>query len=105
MWIDATVAGSFVSDPANSVVADKVGFAMAPDTGLGKRANWLWAWSLAVPASSQNPEAAQTFISWATDKDYLALVAEGKASPTCLRGPGPRSTRTPSISRPRRSPR
>jgi sorbitol/mannitol transport system substrate-binding protein len=76
MWIDATVAGSFVSDPENSVVADKVGFAMAPDRGLGKRANWLWAWSLAVPASSQNPDAAQTFIAWATDKDYLALVAE-----------------------------
>ncbi len=76
MWIDATVAGSFVSDPENSVVADKVGFAMAPDMGLGKRANWLWAWSLGVPASSKNPEAAQTFISWATDKNYLDLVAE-----------------------------
>ena len=35
-------------------VADKVGFALAPDTGLGKRSNWLWAWALAIPAGTQN---------------------------------------------------
>jgi sorbitol/mannitol transport system substrate-binding protein len=75
MWIDATVAASFVTDPKNSTVADKVGFALAPDNGLGKRGNWLWAWSLAIPSSSQNQEAAKTFINWATNKDYLALVA------------------------------
>ena len=78
MWIDATVAASFVTDPNNSTVADSVGFALAPDTGLGKRGNWLWAWSLAVPASSDNIEAATTFIEWATSKDYLALVAENE---------------------------
>ncbi|CAN7439123.1 ABC transporter substrate-binding protein [Devosia sp. LjRoot3] len=76
MWIDATVAASFVTNPTDSTVADKVGFAQAPDTGLGKRGNWLWAWSLAIPASSQNAEAAEQFINWATSKDYLALVAE-----------------------------
>lgn len=76
MWIDATVAASFVTNPDDSTVADKVGFAQAPDNGLGKRGNWLWAWSLAIPASSQNAEAAEQFINWATDKDYLALVAE-----------------------------
>jgi len=75
MWIDATVAASFVTNPGDSTVADKVGFALAPDNGLGKRGNWLWAWSLAIPASSQNAEAAESFINWATDKDYLALVA------------------------------
>jgi sorbitol/mannitol transport system substrate-binding protein len=76
MWIDATVAASFVSNPKDSTVADKVGYALAPDTGLGKRGNWLWAWSLAVPAGTQKADAAQKFISWATSKDYLALVAE-----------------------------
>lgn len=76
MWIDATVAASFVSNPTDSTVADKVGYALAPDTGLGKRGNWLWAWSLAVPAGTQKAEAAQKFISWATSKEYLALVAE-----------------------------
>jgi len=75
MWIDATVAASFVTDPKQSQVTDKVGFALAPDTGLGKRGNWLWAWSLAIPAGSQKADAAQKFISWATSKDYLALVA------------------------------
>ena len=76
MWIDATVAASFVTNPNDSTVADKVGFAQAPDNGLGKRGNWLWAWSLAIPASSQNAEAAEQFINWATSKDYLATVAE-----------------------------
>ena len=75
MWIDATVAASFVTDPKASTVADKVGFALAPDNGLGKRGNWLWAWSLAIPSSSDAKDAAKTFINWATNKDYLALVA------------------------------
>ena len=74
MWIDATVAASFVTG-ADSTVADKVGFALAPDNGLGKRGNWLWAWSLAIPSSSQKQDAAKAFINWATNKDYLALVA------------------------------
>jgi len=76
MWIDATVAASFVSNPAQSKVADKVGYALAPDTGLGKRSNWLWAWNLAIPASSKKGDAAQAFISWATSKEYLELVAK-----------------------------
>src|SRR5271165_3411888 len=75
MWIDATVAASAVTDPKQSKVYDKVGFALAPDNGLGKRGNWLWAWSLAVPAGSQKSEAAQKFIAWATGKQYAALVA------------------------------
>ena len=75
MWIDATVAASMVSDPKSSTVADKVAYALAPDNGLGKRGNWLWAWSLAIPASSQKAEAAQKFVSWATSKGYIDLVA------------------------------
>ena len=75
MWIDATVAASFVTNPKESKVADKVGFALAPNTGLGKNANWLWAWSLAIPAGSQKSEAAEKFIAWATGKHYLELVA------------------------------
>ena len=75
MWIDATVAASFVTNPKESNVADKVGFALAPNTGLGKNANWLWAWSLAVPAGSQKVAAAKKFIAWATSKHYLELVA------------------------------
>jgi sorbitol/mannitol transport system substrate-binding protein len=75
MWIDATVAASFVTNRNDSTVADNVGFALAPNTGLGKNANWLWAWNLAIPAGSKKVEAAEKFIAWATNKDYTKLVA------------------------------
>ena len=75
MRMDATVSASALVDPKQSEFADKVGFALAPDMGLGKRANWLWAWSLAIPTSSQKQDAAKAFVNWATNKDYLALVA------------------------------
>ncbi|WP_167512458.1 ABC transporter substrate-binding protein [Oceanidesulfovibrio marinus] len=76
MWIDATVAASFVTNPKESQVADEVGFALAPDNGLGKRTNWLWSWNLAIPAGTKKEEAAKKFIAWATSKDYLKMVAE-----------------------------
>jgi polyol transport system substrate-binding protein len=75
MWIDATVAASFVTNPDDSTVADKVGFALAPDTGLGPRGNWLWAWALGIPAGTQKEAAAKQFVEWATSKDYIELVA------------------------------
>ncbi len=80
MWIDATVAASFVTGK-DSTVADKVGFALAPDNGLGKRGNWLWAWSLAVPAGSAKVDAAEKFVSWATSKHYTELVASKEGWP------------------------
>ncbi|MEP3037053.1 MAG: sugar ABC transporter substrate-binding protein, partial [Pseudoruegeria sp.] len=75
MWIDATVAASFVTNPKDSTVADQVGFALAPDNGMGKRGNWLWAWSLGIPAGSDATDAAKKFVAWATSKEYTALVA------------------------------
>ncbi|CTQ76412.1 ABC transporter substrate-binding protein [Roseibium alexandrii] len=75
MWIDATVAASFVTNPNDSTVAESVGFALAPDAGLGKRSNWLWAWALAIPAGTQKEAAAKEFIEWATSKSYIELVA------------------------------
>ena len=78
MWIDATVAASFVTNADDSKVADSVGFALAPDNGLGKRSNWLWAWSLGIPAGTQQEEAAKKFVAWATSKDYLEIVAENE---------------------------
>jgi sorbitol/mannitol transport system substrate-binding protein len=76
MWIDATVAASFVTDPKDSQVADKVGYAIFPSKdGVNNHGNWLWAWGLAIPASSQKTEAAQKFIAWATGKHYTELVA------------------------------
>lgn len=79
MWIDATVAASFVTNPDDSTVADKVGFALAPNSeGVDKRSNWLWAWALAIPAGTQQEDAAKQFIEWATSKDYIELVAESE---------------------------
>ena len=76
MWIDATVAASFVTNPDDSEVADSVGFALAPNSeGIEKRANWLWAWALAIPAGTQQEAEAKQFIEWATSKDYIELVA------------------------------
>ena len=79
MWIDATVAASFVTDPANSTVADKVAFAKFPNKeGVDNHGNWLWAWSLAIPASSQKQDAAKKFVAWATSKDYTHEVAQAE---------------------------
>ncbi|SFS20895.1 ABC transporter substrate-binding protein [Yoonia litorea] len=78
MWIDATVAASFVTGD-DSTVADSVGFALAPNSeGVDKRANWLWAWALAIPAGTQQADEAKQFIEWATSKDYIELVAENE---------------------------
>ena len=74
MWIDATIAASFISDPKQSKVADKVAFAQAPTMVTPRGANWLWAWALAIPAGSQKVEAAQKFVRWATSREYIELV-------------------------------
>lgn len=81
MWIDATVAAGFIKDPSSSQVVDKVGFANAP-TGPGtpRGSNWFWAWSLAIPKSTKKEDAAFKFITWATSKDYIALVAKEKGT-------------------------
>jgi sorbitol/mannitol transport system substrate-binding protein len=78
MWVDATIAASFITDPKQSKVADKVAFAQAPYSVTQKGANWLWAWALAIPAGTKNTDAAQKFINWATSKDYINLVGKEK---------------------------
>ena len=75
MWIDATVAGGMLFDPKQSQVADKVGFAPMPTGSFKGAPTWLWSWNLAVPATSKQQDAAKQFITWATSKDYIKLVA------------------------------
>ncbi len=77
MWVDATVAAGFVSDPKQSKVASEVGFAQAPVAVTPKGAHWLWSWALAVPADvdAKHEAAAQKFINWATSRAYVKLVA------------------------------
>ena len=76
MWIDATIAASFVTDPKQSKVADKVAFAQSPVAVTDRGANWLWAWALAVPAGTQKADAAKSFVEWATSREYIELVAQ-----------------------------
>lgn len=75
MWIDATIAASFVTDPKQSRVADKMAFAQSPIAVTNRGANWLWAWALAVPAGTRQSEDAKKFIEWSTSKSYVELVA------------------------------
>jgi sorbitol/mannitol transport system substrate-binding protein len=76
MWVDATIAASFITDPKQSKVADKVAFAQAPTMVTPKGANWLWAWALAVPAGTKHTAEAQKFIEWATSKEYVNLIGK-----------------------------
>ena len=76
MWVDASVAGSFVTDKTQSKVADQVGFTFAPREVTDKGATWLYSWALAIPTSSKAKDAAKTFSTWATSEAYGKLVAE-----------------------------
>ncbi|MCS2608837.1 ABC transporter substrate-binding protein [Halomonas dongshanensis] len=76
MWVDSTAAAGRLFDPGESEVADQLGFAQAPVADTPKGAHWLWAWNLAIPASSERVDAARQFITWATSKEYIALVGE-----------------------------
>ena len=96
MWIDATIAASFVTDPKQSKVADQVAFAQSPVAVTNRGANWLWAWSLAVPAGTQKSAEAQKFIEWATSKEYIELVAKTKGW-----GSVPTGTRTSTYNNPK----
>jgi sorbitol/mannitol transport system substrate-binding protein len=76
MWVDATVAAGQLTDPSKSQVAKDIGFAYAPTEVTPLGSHWLWAWSLGIEASSKNKDAAFKFLTWATSRDYLKLVAD-----------------------------
>jgi sorbitol/mannitol transport system substrate-binding protein len=75
MWYDATVAAGSLEDPKVSKVVGKNGYVAAPvmDT---KWSGWLWAWSLAIPTTAKDSDAAWKFVSWATSKEYIRMVGE-----------------------------
>lgn len=75
MWYDATSMVSTVEDPASSLVVGKTGYAQAPVQETDS-SGWLYSWSLAIPATSENKDAAWDFVSWMTNKDYIKLVGE-----------------------------
>jgi sorbitol/mannitol transport system substrate-binding protein len=75
MWYDATVAAASLEDPKTSKVAGKMGYVPAPVVKT-ENSGWLWAWSLGIPKTSKNVDAAWDFVSWATSKDYHKLVGQ-----------------------------
>jgi sorbitol/mannitol transport system substrate-binding protein len=75
MWVDATVAAGQLTDPKKSKVAKDIGFAYAPTAVTPRGSHWLWIWSLAMEASSKHKDAAFKFLTWATSKGYIKLVA------------------------------
>ncbi|WP_274555238.1 ABC transporter substrate-binding protein [Streptomyces spiramyceticus] len=75
MWYDSTVFASTLEDPKESKVAGRLGYAPAPVVNT-ESSGWLWAWSLAIPATAKDPEAAWEFASWATAKGYLKQYGE-----------------------------
>ncbi|MGO1391696.1 extracellular solute-binding protein, partial [Brachybacterium alimentarium] len=66
---------SGVENPSSSTVVGKTGYALGP-TLETPYAGWLYAWSLAIPETSQKKDAAWEFIAWMTHPDYFQLVGE-----------------------------
>ncbi|MEV5440199.1 sugar ABC transporter substrate-binding protein [Streptomyces sp. NPDC052682] len=74
MWYDATVLASSVEADGSSVKG-KVGYVAAPHERTEK-AGWLWTWAWGVQKASEKKDAAWEFISWASSKEYQALVGK-----------------------------
>ena len=75
MWYDATSAVSVIEDPASSEVAGRNGYAWAPSQG-GRPSGWLYTWSLSIPSTCPDKQAAWDFISWITSKSYIRTAGE-----------------------------
>lgn len=91
IWIDATSAAGYISNPKDSQVADKVAYAVAPIGTVPNGAQWLWSWALGVPASTKHEKEAKAFVEWATSKEYIQLVANDKDAGWTSVPPGTRT--------------
>lgn len=76
IWVDATVGASILQDPSTSKVVNKIGYAAAPTEGSVNGSAWLWASGIGIVASSKHRADAFKFITWATSKEYIKLVAK-----------------------------
>jgi sorbitol/mannitol transport system substrate-binding protein len=68
MWIDATVAASFVTNPKDSTVADKVGFALAPDNGPRQARQLALGLERWRSRPARRRKRRKKFIEWATSE-------------------------------------
>ncbi len=90
MWYDATVAAGLL-EADDSPVKGLNGYALAP-TKVTDASGWLWAWTLAIPQNSPNPEAAWEYVSWATGPDYLVEAGENLPGGWAAVPPGTRES-------------
>ena len=81
----------------------KIGYAPAPVVEKD-HSGWLYSWSLGIPKSSDNQDAAWKFVSWMTEQGlHPDWSARSSAGSGCRRAAGCRRTRSRSTSRPRRA--
>jgi sorbitol/mannitol transport system substrate-binding protein len=74
MWYDATSAAGSL-EAADSKVKGKVGYVPAPVVRT-RSSGWLYAWAWGIQEASTKKDDAWKFISWASGKDYEALVGK-----------------------------
>ncbi|MDT5035085.1 MAG: polyol transport system substrate-binding protein [Micromonosporaceae bacterium] len=72
MWYDATSAAGSL-EAADSPVKGKIGYVAAPVVETAS-SGWLYAWSWSIQQASSKKANAWKFISWASGRDYEALV-------------------------------
>ncbi|WP_354667865.1 extracellular solute-binding protein [Aliiglaciecola lipolytica] len=75
IWVDASIAASSLVNSTQSTFSQNIQMANAPIAKYKNGSNWLWTWSLAIPSSSSNKDAALKFAQWATSAEYIQLVA------------------------------
>lgn len=73
------------TDPADSKVADNVGFAPMPEGPAGSKPYNVPSWGLAINEASANQDNAWKFIEWATSKEKTLEVQKAGV-------PGPRAS-------------
>jgi sorbitol/mannitol transport system substrate-binding protein len=72
MWYDATAAAGIL-EADDSPVKGLNGYALAP-TKVTDASGWLWAWALAIPRNSSDPDTE--YVSWATSEDYISAAGD-----------------------------
>ncbi|MGN9790370.1 ABC transporter substrate-binding protein [Streptomyces sp. OZ13] len=74
MWYDAT-AGAGSLEASGSPVKGKIGYVPAPVEKTDS-SGWLYTWAWGMQKASKKPDKAWEFISWASGKEYEALVGD-----------------------------
>jgi len=97
MWIDATVAASFVHNPKDSSVADKVGFALAPDNVLASAAIGYGRGRSRYRQARRGRRRTEVRVMGDQQALHDLVRLQGRLGEMVPPAPGRRSTRTPKL--------